>query len=57
MLWRPAAGPERREANPWDTEEAPRAFFTDELHDRVTALYGTKPTIEFAPVAAAVENR
>jgi heme-degrading monooxygenase HmoA len=52
--------PEKRQATNvylWDSEEAARAFFTDEMRERVAALYGTKPTIEFAAVAAAVENR
>jgi heme-degrading monooxygenase HmoA len=52
--------PEKRQATNvylWDSEEAARAFFTDEMRERVADLYGTKPTIEFAEVAATVENR
>jgi hypothetical protein len=51
--------PERREATNfylWSSEEAARAFFNDELVERVAALYGVRPTVEFAQVAASVEN-
>jgi heme-degrading monooxygenase HmoA len=51
--------PEKRQATNvylWDSEEAARAFFTDEMRERVAGLYGTTPTIEFAAVAGAVEN-
>ena len=50
---------EKREARNvyvWDSEAAARAFFTEELTQRVTALYGVRPTVEFAEVAALVEN-
>lgn len=40
----------------WDSEEAARAFFTDELLDRVTGLYGVRPDVELVEVAALVEN-
>jgi hypothetical protein len=40
----------------WDSEDAAKAFFTDELLDRVTGLYGVRPTIEFVAIAALVEN-
>jgi heme-degrading monooxygenase HmoA len=40
----------------WDSDDAAKAFFTDELLDRVTALYGVRPTIEFVQIAALVEN-
>jgi hypothetical protein len=40
----------------WDTEEAARAFFTDALLERVTGLYGVRPTIAFVQVAALVDN-
>ena len=41
----------------WESEDAAKAFFTDELLERVTALYGVRPNIELAQVAALVENR
>lgn len=40
----------------WDTEEAAKAFFTDALLDRVSGLYGVRPTVEFVQIAALVEN-
>jgi len=52
--------PEKRQATNvylWDSEEAARAFFSEHLRQQVATLYGTKPSIEFAVVAAAVENR
>jgi heme-degrading monooxygenase HmoA len=52
--------PEKKEATNvyvWDSEEAARAFFTDQLLEMVTGLYGVRPSVEFAQVAALVENR
>jgi len=40
----------------WDSEEAAKAFFTDELIERVAALYRVRPSIEFVQIAALVEN-
>jgi len=40
----------------WDSEDAARAFFTDALLERVTALYGVRPSIEFVRIATLVEN-
>jgi len=40
----------------WESEEAARAFFTDELLQRVTGLYGVRPTVAFVEIAALVEN-
>jgi heme-degrading monooxygenase HmoA len=40
----------------WDSEDAARAFFTPELTERVTGLYGVKPRIEFAEVLAVIDN-
>jgi hypothetical protein len=40
----------------WENEAAARAFFTAEMLDRVTGLYGTRPTIEYAEIATLVEN-
>ena len=51
--------PSKREAvnfYVWDSEDAARAFFSDELLDRVTALYGVRPTVDFVQIAALVEN-
>ena len=41
----------------WDTEEAARGFFPDELVERVTALYGVRPSITFVEVAELVDNQ
>ena len=40
----------------WESEDTAKAFFTDELVQRITGLYGVSPTVEFAQVAALVEN-
>lgn len=40
----------------WDSEEAARGFFNDELVDRVTGLYGVRPTVTFVEVAELVDN-
>ncbi len=51
--------PARREATNfyvWESEDAARAFFTPELLERVTGLYGVAPTLEFVQVATLVEN-
>lgn len=50
---------EKREATNfyvWDSEDAARAFFNDALLERVTALYGVRPSVEFVQIAALVEN-
>lgn len=51
--------PGKREATNfyvWDSEEAAKAFFTDELLERVTGLYGVRPAVEFVQIATLVEN-
>ena len=40
----------------WDSEDAAEAFFTDQLLERVTSLYGVRPTVELVQIAALVEN-
>lgn len=40
----------------WDSEDAARAFFTDELLERVSGLYGVCPDVEFVQIAALVDN-
>jgi hypothetical protein len=40
----------------WDSGEAAKAFFTDELVERVTGLYGVCPSVEFVQIATLVEN-
>ena len=49
----------RREATNfyvWESEDVAKRFFTAELTERVTSLYGVRPTIEFVQIAALVEN-
>ena len=40
----------------WHSEEAALAFFSDELIDRITELYGVRPTVRFVEVAELVDN-
>ena len=40
----------------WDSEDAAKAFFTEELVTRVTGLYGVRPTVEFVQIAELVDN-
>ncbi len=40
----------------WDSEEAARGFFTDELRELVTGLYGVAPVIQFVEIAEIVDN-
>ena len=40
----------------WDSENAAQAFFTDQLLERVTGLYGVRPSVEFVQIASLVEN-
>jgi hypothetical protein len=40
----------------WESEQAARAFFTPELAERIRGLYGVPARIEFAEVAALVDN-
>ncbi len=51
--------PGKREAENfyvWDSEDAAKAFFTDELVERVAGLYGVRPSVEFVQIATLVEN-
>jgi multidrug efflux pump subunit AcrB len=40
----------------WESTEAARSFFSDELRQRVTGLYGVEPTIDFVEIAELVDN-
>jgi hypothetical protein len=40
----------------WDDEAAARQFFSEQLRERVTGLYGVRPQIEFADVIEFVDN-
>ncbi len=41
----------------WDSEEAAKAFFSPQLIEQVTEMYGVRPTIQFADVVTLVDNR
>lgn len=40
----------------WESEDAARAFFSEDLLKRVTGLYGVRPTVELVKIATLVEN-
>jgi hypothetical protein len=40
----------------WEAEDVARGFFSDELVERVTGLYGVRPTVTFVEVAELVAN-
>ena len=40
----------------WDSREVAEQFFTDELRERVTSLYGVTPSIDFVEIAQIVDN-
>ncbi len=51
--------PEKREATNfyvWDSDEAAKAFFSEETVQRVTKRYGVRPTVRFVQISALVEN-
>jgi hypothetical protein len=40
----------------WDSQDAAKAFFNEELAQRLTVLYGVRPSIAFVEIAATVDN-
>lgn len=40
----------------WDSAETALKFFSDEVRELVTGLYGVAPTIEFVEIAQIVDN-
>ena len=40
----------------WESDEAARGFFGEELVERVTGLYGVRPTVTFVEIAELVDN-
>ena len=40
----------------WESEDAARGFFSDEVVDMVTGLYGVRPTLTFVEVAELIDN-
>jgi hypothetical protein len=55
FTWDPQSG-EATNVYVWESEDAARAFFTPELGERVTGLYGVAPEIRFVEIAALVDN-
>jgi heme-degrading monooxygenase HmoA len=51
--------PAKREARNfyvWDSEDAARAFFTEETLQRIAGVYKVRPSVEFVQIATLVEN-
>jgi heme-degrading monooxygenase HmoA len=40
----------------WDSQKEAQAFFSDELRERVTGLYGVSPTVSFLEIIELVDN-
>jgi len=40
----------------WESAEAATRFFSEEMRERVTGLYGVAPTIDFVEIAQIVDN-
>jgi hypothetical protein len=40
----------------WESDEAAERFFTEELRERVTTLYGVKPSVNFVEIAQLIDN-
>ena len=40
----------------WESADAAKTFFSEELRERVTGLYGVAPTIDFVEIAQLVDN-
>ena len=40
----------------WESDELAKQFFDDALLERVTGLYGVRPTVEFVEIAEIVDN-
>ena len=40
----------------WETADAAKSFFSEEMRERVTGLYGVEPTIDFVEIAQLVDN-
>jgi hypothetical protein len=40
----------------WESAATAKRFFSEEMRERVTGLYGVEPTIEFVEIAQLVDN-
>jgi heme-degrading monooxygenase HmoA len=47
---------EARNVYVWESEDAAKAFFSEETLHRVTGLYGIRPSVEYVQIAALVDN-
>jgi heme-degrading monooxygenase HmoA len=40
----------------WESADAAKSFFSDDVREMVTGLYGVEPTIAFVEIAQMVDN-
>ena len=40
----------------WESADAAKSFFSNEMRERVTGLYGVEPTIDFVEIAQLVDS-
>ena len=40
----------------WESADAAKRFFSEEMRERVTGLYGVQPAIDFVEIAQLVDN-
>ena len=40
----------------WESQAAAEAFFTDDLREKVTGLYGVSPSLSYLEIAELVDN-
>lgn len=40
----------------WESAEAAKSFFSEEMRERVTSLYGVEPAVDFVEIAQLVDN-
>jgi hypothetical protein len=40
----------------WNSEDAAREFYSAPVLDRITSVYGVRPSIEFVEIATLVDN-
>jgi hypothetical protein len=40
----------------WNSEDAARRFYSEEIIERITSIYGVRPSIEFVELATLVDN-
>ena len=40
----------------WESPDAAKSFFSEEMRQRVTGLYGVEPRIEFVEITQLVDN-